>query len=404
MLLEFKFRNYLSFKDEVSLQLTTVESYNEHKKTHTVNILQGELNLLKSIAIYGSNGGGKSNFTRAITFMDNLVHDSFRNSLDKEERRGLWDNFFRLCPDSKEEPSMFEVSFINANTIYRYGFEIYDFQIVSEWLYKTEKRETFLFTRKYNEFKINEKSFPEGKKYKEVNPNVLFLSFLAQFNNKEASKVYDFFKNLNVIDALDEKHIYHVTKRLLQKDESFKKWLSIALRFLEIDSVYLSSDNEELITRHAVYKDNLLTGFEEFSVDENESAGTKKLIYLLGSIYDTLKNGRLFFIDEFNSKLHPNLCLKLVRLFHEFNNNGAQFIITAHDPTLLDKKIYRRDQIWFIDRDQFGVSELYPMSNFKATEGLRSMSDFRKKYLNSDFGAAESISFTEEFINLTKSI
>ena len=112
----------------------------------------------------------------------------------------------------------------------------------------------------------------------------------------------------------------------------------------------------------------------------------------------------LFVIDEFDSKLHPNLSLKLIRLFHEFNNNGAQFIITAHDPTLLDKDVFRRDQIWFVDRNQFGASELYPMSDFKATDGLRNMSDFRKKYLKSDFGAAESIEFSEPFINLTKEI
>jgi len=193
--------------------------------------------------------------------------------------------------------------------------------------------------------------------------------------------------------------------KLIKQDKAFSKWLSVALKFLEIDSVHISSDGKELITKHAVYdKNNFLSGYEDFSVDEDESEGTKKLIYLLGAIYDTLQTGSVFFIDEFNSKLHPNLSLKLIHLFHEYNSNGAQFIITAHDPTLLDKNIFRRDQIWFMDRNQFGISELYPMSNFKASEGLRNMSDFRKKYLNSEFGAAESLEYTRKFINLTKNI
>ena len=126
------------------------------------------------------------------------------------------------------------------------------------------------------------------------------------------------------------------------------------------------------------------------------------MIYLLGALYDTLSTGKLFVIDEFDSKLHPNLTRKLVELFHLYNVKGAQFIISAHDPTLLDKEIYRRDQIWFIDKDQFGASDLYPMSNFKAADGLRNTSDFRKMYLNCHFGAAESMKIDAELINLLR--
>ncbi|QXP63274.1 MULTISPECIES: ATP/GTP-binding protein [unclassified Polaribacter] len=403
MLIEFKCRNFLSFKDEICLNLSTVDTYTEHKDTHILKT--NKLNLLKSIALYGSNGGGKSNLSRAITLMDNLIHYSFRDSLNKDEERGDWTGDFKLCNDTIGKPSMFEVSFFVGEDIYRYGFEMYNWEVISEWLYKTEKRETLLFSRKGNDFKINETRFEEGKRYKEVNQNVLFISFLAQYNSGESGKVFNFFKKLNIVNALSDDHISHVTRKLLKDDEKFKKWLSIALQFLEISSVHVSPDEKELLSKHPVYdENNLLTGFTDFSVERNESDGTKKLIYLLGAIYHTLKHGSVFVIDEFNSKLHPNLSLKIIELFHKYNNNGAQFIITVHDPTLLDKDVYRRDQFWFVDRNQFGSSELYPMSNFKATDGLRSMSDFRKKYLNSDFGAAESIELTQEFINISKEI
>lgn len=404
MLLEFKCKNYLSFKNEISLNLSTIKSYSEHKKTHIIQTKKKSIDLLKLIAVYGSNGGGKSNMTRAITAMTNLVHNSFKNSLMKDLERGDWDCPFQLSTETINEPSMFEMSFIIENVIFRYGFEIYNWEITNEWLYKTEKREIYLFKRNKNEFTINENSFPEGKKHKEVNSNVLFLSFLAQHNSELTSKIFSFFENINVVDGLNQIQIKHVTKRLLKENKNFKKWLAIALKFLDIQTINLGKD-KELYTTHPVYgKNNLLESYTDFNLEYRESEGTKQLIYLLGAIYDTLQNGRVFFIDEFNSKFHPNLSVKLVKLFHEYNHNAAQFIITAHDPTLLDKSILRRDQVWFMDRNQFGVSELYPMSNFKASEGLRSVSDFRKKYLQSDFGAAESINFSEEFIKITNEL
>jgi len=405
MLIEFKCRNFLSFKDEMTLNLTSIDSYSEHKATHIIKSKKAGLKLLKSIAVYGSNGGGKSNLTRAMTFMDDLIHTSFRDSLNKDEEWEEWDGYFKLCPSSTKEPSMFEVSFFVDKDIYRYGFEVYNWKITGEWLYKTEKRETLLFKRTGDKFKINKIRFQEGERFKEVNSNVLFISFLAQYNAGESGKVFNFFRDINVINALDDRHTRHVTKKLLKDDKNFSKWLSIALQFLEINSIDVSSDDKDLLAQHPVYdENNLLTGFIDFNVEKNESEGTKKLINILGAIYDTLKWGKVFFIDEFNSKLHPNLSLKIIKLFHEFNNNGAQFIITAHDPTLLDKDVFRRDQIWFVDRNQFGASELYPMSNFKAADGLRSMSDFRSKYLKSDFGAAESMEITNEFINITKEL
>ena len=96
-----------------------------------------------------------------------------------------------------------------------------------------------------------------------------------------------------------------------------------------------------------------------------ESEGTKKLIHILGPIYDTLRKGKILFIDEFNSKLHTNLSKKLLTFFNSLNKRNAQIVFSGHDTNLLDKNLLRRDQIWFIDKDQFGASELYSLSEFK---------------------------------------
>ncbi|MFZ4796200.1 MAG: AAA family ATPase [Bacteroidia bacterium] len=401
MLLEFKCSNFLSFKDEVTLNLSTIKSYTEHAETHiTKNIGRTDIKLLKSIAIYGSNGGGKSNLIKAMEFMKGLLRTSFKNSLEPKTEKPVWNYHHRLSTETIDKPSTFEISFIIEGIIYKYGFSVYDWIITKEYLFKTDKRETMLFDRTYSKFKINEASFAEGERYKDVNPNVLLLNYLAQHNAPESTKLFKWFNVFNIMDGLDDEYVKNHTRKLLESDAQFKKWIRVALHFLEIKDVGI--EDNELVAVHQKYdKNNFIAGQVNLRVDTEESAGTRKLIYLLGGLYDTLKAGRTFIIDEFDSKLHPNLSRKLVELFHIHNVNGAQFIITAHDPTLLDNEIYRRDQIWFIDKDQFGASELYPMSQFKAAaDGLRGTSDFRKLYLNCHFGAAESLEISEELTKL----
>ena len=403
MFLEFKCSNFLSINDEVKLNISTVNTYTEHAKTHIItNSGRADIKLLKSVAIYGSNGGGKSNLIQAMEFMKGLLRSSFKDSLEPKAEKSVWNYYHRLSTESVRKPSSFEMSFIIKGVIYRYGFSVQDWVITSESLYKTDKRETMLFERTGSDFKINEAGFSEGERYKDVNSNVLLLNFLAQHNAPESSKIFEWFRAFNIMDGLYDSYVKDYTRKLLETDKQFRKWLSVALRFLEIKAV--SIEENELVAVHQKFdENNFVAGQVNLRIDTEESAGTRKLIYLLGGLYSTLQAGTLFVIDEFDSKLHPNLSRKLVELFHKHNVNNAQFIITAHDPTLLDSAIYRRDQIWFIDKDQFGASELYPMSQFKAAaDGLRGTSDFRKMYLSCHFGAAESMDISEELTNLIK--
>jgi len=403
MFLEFKCSNFLSIKDEVKLNMSTVNTYTEHTDTHIIkNSSREDLMLLKSVAIYGSNGGGKSNLIQAMDFMKGLLRNSFKNSLEPKTEKSVWNYHHRLSTETINKPSAFEMSFIIEGIIYKYGFSVQDWIITREYLFKTDKRETMLFERTGSKFKINEAGFAEGERYKDVNPNVLLLNFLAQHNAPESSKIFNWFSVFNIMDGLDDRYVKSYTRKLLETDKQFKKWITVALRFLEIKVV--SIEDNELVAVHQKYDENkFIAGQVNFRVDTEESIGTRKLIYLLGGLYTTLRTGTTFVIDEFDSKLHPNLSRKLVELFHAHNVNSAQFIITAHDPTLLDNEIYRRDQIWFIDKDQFGASELYPMSHFKAAaNGLRGTSDFRKMYLNCHFGAAESMDISDELTNLIR--
>lgn len=398
MLIEFKFRNFLSYKDETKFLMTPVKSFKELFDSN-ITTKRG-IEILKTSAIYGSNGGGKSNFISAMGFMETIVHDSFSESLKKVEDRGRKDYFFKLSEETIKMPSLFEISFIQDEVIYRYGFEIKGFEIIKEWLYRKNETETLLFERKHSKFEINKSGFPEGlKHHKEVNSNVLFISHLAQYNGDVSSKVVKWFEKLNVVSGLDDSHYQNVTSFLIQEVPEFKVWLNLAVKFLEISNVEIDEDNK-IVTYHNKFdENNVIIGTVPFDFVKEESQGTRKLIHLLGAIYDTLMFGKVLVIDELDSKLHPNLSIKLLEFFHKFNTKGAQFIFTAHDAILLDKKLLRRDQIWFVDRNKFGTSELYSMSEFDASV-VRNTSDYKKKYLESVFGAAETMNITEELISL----
>lgn len=398
MLLSFKTKNFLSYKDETQILMTSVKSFKELKKENVFK--EREFEILKTAAIYGSNGGGKSNFIKAMACMKTIIHNSFAESLKKEEDRGKTDFYFKLNSLTEKLPTEFEVVFIKNDILYRYGFQIKGFNIIKEWLYNKKEVETLLFNREENSYNINNNSFSEGKKYFEnVNDNVLFLSYLAQNNTKIASKIFDWFKNLNTVSALANKNYQDVTKMLLRENETFRVWLSFAVKFLGISNVEIDSE-DRVITYHNKFDENdFLLDSVPFELDLNESEGTKKLIYILGAIYDTLKKGKVLFIDELDSKLHPNLTKKLISFFHIFNKNKAQFIFTLHDSNLLDKNLFRRDQIWFVDKNKFGSSEMYSMSEFDASV-VRNTSDYRKKYLELTFGAAKSLELDNKLIEL----
>lgn len=399
MIIEIKFRNFLSFKDETCFLMTRVNSFKEHLDSNVIKV-DREFELLKVSAIYGANGSGKSNFINAMHAMSYFVFNSFSNSLKKEEEKSLQNFSFKLNSQTEKADTMFEVSFLENSIIYRYGFEINNNEIKKEWLFRKNEREVNLFTRDNGNFNINLESFQEGEKYKnDVNSNVLLISHLAQNNQSIARTVFGWFSKVNVISGLYDLNYNKFTATLLETDLNFKKWASVALKYLEITNIEAGEKEGEIITYHNKYdENNLLIDSVAFN-SKIESDGTKKLIHILGPIYDTLKLGRVLFIDEFDSKLHPALSKKLIELFQKFNINGAQLVFSAHDTTLLDKNLFRRDQIWFVEKDQFGASSLYSLSEFDA-KTVRNTSAFDKKYLANEFGAADSLEISKNLMDL----
>src|SRR6185312_16921770 len=125
----------------------------------------------------------------------------------------------------------------------------------------------------------------------------------------------------------------------------------------------------DIITIHKQYdKNRKYVGDVRFSIQSDESEGTQKFLFLCGPVINSLENGHVLVADELDSKLHPNLVCKIVSLFNSKKTNpkNAQLIFNTHDTNLLSSGLFRRDQIWFTDKNRYGEATLYSLADFKS--------------------------------------
>lgn len=435
MLLEFSIENFLSFKDLNTLSLIAAKSFKEHLDTHTIQ-LDNKIKLLKSAVLYGNNASGKSNFLEAMAFMKATVINSFRDALVENSDKKFPLEKFVLNTKTEKESSFFEISFIQNGIKYRYGFEIDYNEVVAEWLYHTTSKEVYLFKRDYQKIEVNKTAFKEGLgKEENAKENVLFLTLIAQLNGKISNEIVSWFKNFNHINGIHDRGHKRYTIDKLKSDKQFFNWALHFIKYLEITNLSTTVEEvndvnletlrdkekdeeiislltsiqkiqakqpkrDQLITYHRKYdENNLFIDSVPFNFDNQESEGTKKLLYLLGPWYDTLRNGKILVIDELDSRLHSNLTLKLVDFFHKFNMNNAQLIFAVHDISILNRDTFRRDQIWFVEKNQFGASELFSLADFK-TEKVRKKSAFDKNYIEGKYGAVPYFEIDEKLNQL----
>lgn len=415
MLLEFTVGNFLSFKEKniLSLNATAVKEYVD------TNLISTErYQLLKGAVIYGANSSGKSNLIKGMSIMRRLVLQSFEQSSTAE----LNITPFLLNTDSEEKPSFFEVLFLMNGARYRYGFEVDNIAVKSEWLFEAKKQvEKPLFVRENDGIEVM-KAFPEGKNLEEkTRDNALFLAVVDQFNGKMAKAIMNWFNNFVTISGLSHERYTGITFSLLENEET-KPVLqtffnnadlgfdSVKLNKKEFDAARLPKDMPEsimqeismklqgqtmvdAITLHKKYNDkNKVVGTVEFDMDSQESAGTNKVFNMSGPVFDVLHDGGILVVDELDASLHPLLTLAITKLFNsqEHNPKNAQLIFATHDTNLLSYGNYRRDQIYFVEKDKYGASDLYSLVEYKeegATKAVRKDRSFEKDYIQGRYGA-----------------
>jgi AAA15 family ATPase/GTPase len=203
---------------------------------------------------------------------------------------------------------------------------------------------------------------------------------------KLKSKILEYLTNADFGIADFNYEITDIENKELKGDELLNSDTSISNLVTENMIIGTQKKQMSLSTSHNVYdkNKNIITQIE-LPFMEYQSNGTKKLFAIIGIMLKTLKKGGVIAIDEIDAKLHPLLVRMLIRLFNSIdkNPNNAQLICSSHDVLLLDENI-RRDQIWFVDKDEYTTSELYCLSEYT---DVRKDSKLLKRYLLGTFNA-----------------
>ena len=401
MLIQFSARNFKSFKDPFTLDLFT------NKETAVSNIIKSNFkNTYASAVFYGANGSGKSNILKAYNMMRNLVLNKDKVMLSTDR---LKINTFKLSTESEDDTSAFDICFIYNNKKFKYGFE-YDENIVySEYLFVYETiQPTLIF-----EYDLDE---DEGKikctKYKSLSQkkhlkNTLFLWDVDREDIEEAHEVLNWFKETIYIEFSNAKNINPSYWNNLTKPD-VKNIFQIFIHdadfgikdiyqdsrpvmdvYDKIPNLPKNSIAEEITvkTTHAkLDENNNFIGDEKFNLFDDESLGTQKYFYAIGPIINALKNGSTLFLDELDASLHPILTRRLVELFNnkEINGKGAQLIFTSQDTNLLDQTLFDKEQIWFVEKDEYGASHLTGLSEYR---DIRKQEKIEEKYIKGKYGA-----------------
>lgn len=394
MLIQFSVSNFLSFKEQATLSMiaTQLKELNVLNEDVLYHIDGTDIDALESSVILGANASGKSNLIKALDFFKKFVTNSFK-SLQVGEEIGV--DSFKLNKTTIDSPSSFEIIFSKDDFIYRYGFETTSKTISEEWFYqkacKKRAKEICLFYRDNDSTTVHPKysQAQELVNKNMVRDNALLLSTAAQFNDRLAVSVINWLNGMNVIFCSDEESMWNQAVKHLD-DNGMKERMVEFSKYADLGIDDIEKVNDRLVSTHAQYDDNgNKTADISFSFTKNESDGTLKYFSLAYPILHTLDTGGRLIIDEFDSKLHPLLTEHIISLFgsSEANPRHAQLIFTTHDTNLLSSHLFRRDQVWFTQKDRYGATELYSLAEYK----VRSNSPFEKDYLAGKYGATPII-------------
>lgn len=391
MLVEFRVKNFRSLRDEQVLSLVASKD-KSLRDTHTQDTgIPAVPFLLRSVAIYGANASGKSNLIKALQYMRGVVIESA--TLIKPGQTYKVQPF-RLDADSASHPTEFETTFILDGIRHQYGFAMTQTRIVSEHLlvYKAFKPQRW-FERQYD-VKQDKDVYEFGPALKgpkhtwenATRPNSLFLSMAAQLNSEALRSIFDWFANhlviFNEANQLAPQFSIMALKNDVMRKEICEFLSSADISIADIDVVtrkvagqamrfdFAAGKTEvhpEEIEEHSLRFHHATENGKAIFEFEDESNGTRNLLALSGPVLDILRKGLTLLIDELDTSLHTLLVRELVGMFHrpEVNTGGAQLIFTTHDTSLLDAPdLFRRDQVWLVEKDRDQASSLAALSDF----------------------------------------
>jgi AAA15 family ATPase/GTPase len=407
MLIEFRVRNYRSFRDEVTLSLVASSDPAHLDSNTTETNIGGVPRALRSAVLYGANASGKSNLLRGLALMRGLVVESA--ALQPGHAFNV--QSFRLDPNTAQEPTLFEVTIALDGIRYQYGFEVTPTQVIGEWLlvYQKQKAQRW-FERRFDK-KSGKDKFEFGSHFigqrrlwqEATRSNALFLSTAVSLNSEQLRSIFSWFAEALVIAPEGAGFLPFYSTAMISS-----KWGEHALTsFMSAADIAISSitavpqkgmfhhfnfdfatgksdsrdEESEILVPRFQHRSGNHTAEFDFT---DESQGTQKLFSLAGPLFDILEKGRVLVIDELDRSLHPLLVRRIIETFQDsqLNRSNAQLIFSTHDTSLLDQELLRRDQIWFTEKDRSQSSTLVPLTEFSPRKGEA----IEKGYLGGRYG------------------
>lgn len=410
MLVEFSVTNFRSIGERQTLSLVAA-SGKEHRET---NVFDSDApatpELLRSAVIYGPNAAGKSNLILALRF----VHDFVLNSASKGQQGDAIPVVpFLMDGESAGQPSEFELVFIEDDVRYNYGFSLTTLHVESEWLTaypKGSPQRWFERRADADDWNFGPNFRGQRKVWQEATrDNALFLSTAIQLNAEQLGPVFEWFRRrLRIINPYARvKPNFSVSQceenaKLRDRIIGFLAMADLGIGDVTVEhrkfgaSKHFSRIPEEIrrqMPKGVEDEDVTEVRFSHRTPDgrdvlldiEEESGGTQKLFALAGPWLDVLLNGWVLVIDELDTSLHPALMRRLVGMFNNpgLNKMGAQLVFSTHDTSILDREIFRRDQVWFVEKDRSLQTHLYPLTDFSP----RKDENFGRGYLQGRYGA-----------------
>ncbi|ELX8377527.1 ATP/GTP-binding protein [Providencia vermicola] len=419
MLIEFSVENYFSIKEKQTISLVSGKFKELTKNVYYPDEISN-LGILKSAVIYGANAAGKSNLLLAVRSMVDIIIHSSSNNLGEP----LPITSFKLSSKTINAPTEFEIVFIVDGVRYQYGFSATSDKIVDEWLFAYPKgRAQKWFERSWNdktlEFDWDFGSYLLGEKQvwqKSTRDNALFLSTAVQLNSEQLKPLFSWFKNSIKLSGVSGWSNRFSASRCMDEYKSnilnFLKSADVGINDIFVKkekfdpnevpnevpdelrkAIIESMSGEDLYDISTVHIND--EGKEvRFSLGE-ESHGTQKLFALAGPWLDALDSGYTILIDELHDALHPKLVTYLVNLFNdeEFNKKGAQLIFSTHETSILNQNIFRRDQIWFCEKNELSETNIYPLTDYSPRKGRENL---EASYLDGRYGALPFITRMEK--------
>jgi AAA15 family ATPase/GTPase len=410
MLVEFQVQNFRSFRERQTFSMVA-SPFPEHRETNTFDPnLKGFGGFLRSAVVYGPNAAGKTNLLRAVQFAQALILNSAATTAEYPYTP------FKFAASTRGAPSEFEFTIVQNGVRYEYGFTMGPERFEKEWLIEyANPRGRAMFKRTYDarkkDYNWKFSPFLKGQRAtwsESTRPNALFLSTAVQLNSTQLLPVFEWFQKRLIVIAGPTKMNQGLTYRMLEEPGGKERLLpflreaDLGIADLEVlrqevpsGGIIISAQNAILEKRPGRTTADALTVTLSHVTDNpnepmaldfaEESQGTQVLFGTAGAWLNVMANGEVLLFDEIDASLHPLLVRYLIERFHSTSANphNAQLICSTHNTSLQDRELFRRDQVWFVEKTNEGSSKLYPLTDFSP----RNDESLERGYMRGRYGA-----------------